>query len=118
MPSVAIVLVNWNGWRDSLECLESVMRLDYPGVRIIVCDNASTNNSMEQFEAWASGNLEVEPANAEMANYTRPSCAEPIECIFLDRSVAERATDDVDTTPKLTLIQTVDNLGFAGGNNV
>ena len=28
-PFVAIVSVNWNGWSDTLECLESVRRLDY-----------------------------------------------------------------------------------------
>src|SRR5438067_13404479 len=30
MPKVYIVILNWNNWRDTLECLESVYRLDYP----------------------------------------------------------------------------------------
>ena len=40
-PLVAISILNWNGWRDTLECLESVRRLDYPNYLAIVVDNGS-----------------------------------------------------------------------------
>ncbi len=40
MRRAYIILVNWNGWRDTLECLKSLMCLDYPDFRIVVCDNA------------------------------------------------------------------------------
>jgi GT2 family glycosyltransferase len=29
-PMVYLVILNWNGWQDTLECLESVFRQDYP----------------------------------------------------------------------------------------
>jgi len=35
-PTVAISILNWNGWQDTLECLESVRRLDYPNYLTIV----------------------------------------------------------------------------------
>jgi len=38
---VAIVILNWNGWPDTLECLESLNRLDYSNLDIILIDNAS-----------------------------------------------------------------------------
>jgi len=25
-PKVAIIILNWNGWKDTIECLESVFR--------------------------------------------------------------------------------------------
>ena len=45
---VATVLLNWNGWGNTLECLESVFRSDYPEYRVIVCDNGLADGSFEQ----------------------------------------------------------------------
>ena len=38
---VAIIILNWNGWADTLECLASLNRLDYNNFEIILIDNAS-----------------------------------------------------------------------------
>ncbi|GBD25140.1 N-acetylglucosaminyl-diphospho-decaprenol L-rhamnosyltransferase [bacterium HR30] len=40
-PKVAVVVVNWNGNEDTLQCVESLERVDYPNVEIIVVDNGS-----------------------------------------------------------------------------
>jgi GT2 family glycosyltransferase len=53
LPFVVIVSVNWNGWRDTLECLESVRRLDYPNYLMIVVDNASRDDSLARIREWA-----------------------------------------------------------------
>ncbi len=45
---VVSVVVNWNGWRDTLSCLESLVKQDYPGQQIVVVDNASTDDSVER----------------------------------------------------------------------
>jgi GT2 family glycosyltransferase len=45
---VAIVILNWNGWRDTLECLKSLERLETSNVQIIVVDNASEDDSVLQ----------------------------------------------------------------------
>ena len=52
MASAAIVLLNWNGWRDTLECLESVYQLDHDSFSVIVVDNASTDGSREHILSW------------------------------------------------------------------
>jgi GT2 family glycosyltransferase len=44
---VYIIILNWNGLNDTLECLESVYGLDYPSFDVIVVDNASSDNSPE-----------------------------------------------------------------------
>lgn len=41
-PNVAIVVVNWNCWPDTIECLESLAKLTYRSIDVIVVDNAST----------------------------------------------------------------------------
>jgi GT2 family glycosyltransferase len=40
-PKVYIILLNYNGWADTIECLESVLRNDYPNYQVIVVDNNS-----------------------------------------------------------------------------
>ena len=51
-PKVSIIILNWNGWKDTIECLESVFRIDYPNYQVIVLDNASTDGSVERIKAW------------------------------------------------------------------
>ena len=43
-PKVFIIILNWNGLQETLECLESVFRLNYPNFRVIVVDNGSTDD--------------------------------------------------------------------------
>ena len=45
-PFVTIIILNWNNWQDTLECLDSVSQLDYPNFKIIVFDNGSVNDSV------------------------------------------------------------------------
>lgn len=46
-PKVAIVVLNWNGKQDTLECLESIGKLDYPNYQTVVVDNGSTDDSVD-----------------------------------------------------------------------
>ncbi len=41
--SVAIILVNWNGYEFTRTCLESLRKVDFPDFRVILVDNASQN---------------------------------------------------------------------------
>jgi len=45
-PKVAIIVLSWNGWQDTVECLESLQKIDYPYYEIIVINNGSTDDSM------------------------------------------------------------------------
>ena len=47
---VSIIILNWNGKEDTIECLESLRKLDYPNYEIIVVDNGSTDGSCEIFK--------------------------------------------------------------------
>ena len=73
MPQVMVIVLNWNGLTDTLECLESLSRLDYPACELVVVDNGSTDGS---------------PAIIRVR------------------------------FPDVTLVETGENLGFTGGNNL
>ena len=47
LPKVIIIVLNWNGKKDTFECLQSLKHLDYPNYEIIVVDNASTDGSQK-----------------------------------------------------------------------
>ncbi|GFE61331.1 glycosyltransferase family 2 protein [Geobacter sp. AOG2] len=47
MPLVYIIIVNWNGLADTVECLESLRSIDYSNYRVVVVDNASSDNTVE-----------------------------------------------------------------------
>jgi GT2 family glycosyltransferase len=60
VPLVAVVVLNWNGWRDTVRCLQSLQQLAYPNYRIIVVDNGSTDDSVDQIRRVAPGAVIVQ----------------------------------------------------------
>lgn len=114
-----VLILNWNGWRDTLECLESVFRSDYPSFQVAVCDNGSLDGSMEQIRAWAEGELQAgAPEGHALRRLSFPPIPKPIPFAQYDRARAEAGGELGSVPPPLTLIQTGANLGFAAGNNV
>lgn len=75
---VYIILLNWNGCVDTIACLKSLSRLEGVAPRIVVCDNASIDDSWVRLQSYITQHPEQ----------------------------------------RISLIQTGENLGFAGGNNV
>lgn len=47
LSKVGIVILNWNGFEDTVECLASIVAIDYPNFEIIVVDNGSSDGSGE-----------------------------------------------------------------------
>jgi GT2 family glycosyltransferase len=114
-PKAYVLLLNWRGWSDTIECLESVFRQDYPRYQVVVCDNDSGDGSLERIAAWARGELDAEaPREHPLGPLSSPPVPKPISCVYLSREQADAGDGDAD----LVLIQTGANLGFAGGNNV
>jgi GT2 family glycosyltransferase len=50
-PLVHVVILNWNGWRDTVECVASVKQTNYPNFQIVVVDNASSDDSEDKIRA-------------------------------------------------------------------
>ena len=46
LPRVSIIILNWNNYSDTAECLDSLSKVDYPKVKVIVVDNGSTDDSL------------------------------------------------------------------------
>lgn len=46
LPLVYIIVLNWNGKADTMECLQSLEHIDYPNAKLLLVDNASTDDSV------------------------------------------------------------------------
>ena len=55
MPRVSAIVVNWNAREDTRECIESLIKSDYPGLDIILVDNASSDGSVQYLRSLFSG---------------------------------------------------------------
>ncbi len=52
MAKVSIIILNWNGKKDTMECLKSLRKLHYKNfnLEVIVVDNGSTDGSADDFK--------------------------------------------------------------------
>ena len=114
---VCIVILNWNGWSDSIECLESVFRMDFRDFQVVLCDNDSKDRSLDHIKAWADGELSCVPGGGVLREPTYP-VPKPIRYSEYRRKDIECLADATNEKAPLVLIQTGENRGFAGGNNI
>ncbi len=47
---VYIILLNWNGSEDTLECIDSLKSLDYQNFQVLLLDNGSSNSSLDHLK--------------------------------------------------------------------
>ena len=114
---VYVVLVNFNSWRDTVECLETLFRSDFPDFRVLVCDNGSSDCSLEQLASWAEGNSDYRPPAGGLSRLRGSGLERPVRYASYQREEAEAGGDPAEDAP-LVLVDCGGNLGFAGGNNV
>ena len=117
---VYIVLVNYNGWRDTIECLESLLKLEFPNFQVVVVDNCSPDGSFEHIVAWSQGGEAAQIKNPELRHLSAPFVAKPVQLAVFENQPAAIAEMNrlVNSTAKLVLIQAGANGGFSAGNNV
>lgn len=67
-PRVSCIILNWNGWRHTLECLSALRECTCQPLDIIVVDNASTDESVAKIRgAFPEITLLESPTNGGFA---------------------------------------------------
>lgn len=59
MPKVSIIILNWNGLKDTIECLESLKGITYSDYEVIVVDNGSKGNDADILENKYKGYIRL-----------------------------------------------------------
>ena len=115
-----VVILNYNGWEDTVECLESVLRSQHISYRIVVVDNNSVDSSVENILEWAKKSVEaavvvgLDPDNNEL--YVRSNVAGHGGVADVDQASA--TGNEGHLALPLVIIQARKNGGFAYGNNI
>lgn len=120
-PNVSIIILNWNGWKDTIECLESLYQINYPNYDVIVVDNDSKDYSVQKIKEYCKGKIKVE---SKFLNYNTDN--KPIHIMEYTRhelkmnciNKKEKYFSKLPSNRKLRLILNDRNYGFAEGNNI
>jgi GT2 family glycosyltransferase len=111
---VVILILNWNGGEDTIECLDSLINSKYEPFQIMIVDNGSDDNSLKIIRNYAQA-LEHPPQNF----LSVPPLTQPLRILELDEG-------DILTDPlylkqlcecKLIIMKNKENYGFCEGNN-
>lgn len=104
MKKIAIIILNWKGSDDTIDCLNSFHTQSTPeGVHLVAIDNASPDDSIKRILDWTEESgmptevLDHHAATDQLAPVGHP---------------------DLDGAPRLTLVRSDDNTGFCIANNL
>jgi len=97
---IYIILVNYNGYEDTIECLESLEELNYTDYQIIIVDNNSSDNSVELLSIF------LQKYNDSFVVYQKKE------------AVLGGKVEEKNLINPVVLIDAKENKGFAAGNNI
>ncbi|MBI5620958.1 glycosyltransferase family 2 protein [Candidatus Gottesmanbacteria bacterium] len=91
MPNIAVIIVNWNGKKDTLECLAS----------------------LRQVKSQSFGKAQDDPERSRMGQKSK------VKSIIVDNGSTDGSVPVIRKRfPEVEIVETGKNLGFTGGNNV
>ena len=101
----AVVILNWNGWSDTIDLLNSLEEVDYQSLSVVVIDNASSDESVERIEEWMR------------------QSQSPYRVLQTPKDLQEGALENIASKmgslgPGFNLVCSHTNLGFCRGNNL
>ncbi len=98
----SVLILNYNHWRDTQACVESVLSSDVRPRQVVVCDNGSSDGSLAHLVQWVD-HYGVRPLSRRLLTRTEAETGPAGE---------EHPAEDI------LLVDNGANLGYAGGNNV
>lgn len=106
-----IIIVTYNNFDDTLECLESILKNnnDY---QIIIVDNSESNDSYNKIKTWSLG--EINTIETQFNSMIYPLEKKPIDLI----SINEVNLLDKKIENKIILVKANQNQGFSAANNI
>lgn len=117
-PSVAIIVLNWNGYKDTIECLESIHQINYDNYNAIVVDNGSFDDSVHKIKEYCSGKIEIKSKFFEYDPENKPVNVFEYGEDELESDKDMNTIDQLPSNKKIILIKNKKNYGFALGNNI
>jgi len=106
MNNYYIVILNWNGWYDTKQCIQSILeKTPSNNYSIILVDNGSSDNEVFEIESYCNSKFKC--TISENKDYFLSSTIK-----LPDNFLCQKPQD------RILVIKNNENLGFAAGNNV
>ena len=130
---VYVIILNFNNWQDTIQCVLSVLNGSYADFQIVIIDNKSKNNSEKMILNWLNGDLDIAPDHILTKENELKIINGPLPYIIYDegKKINRNYKKELSVINKfnslnraftlknpILFIQTGFNLGFAGGNNI
>lgn len=96
----SVIILNYNGWKDTIACLESLNSYKKKGVKVILIDNGSTNESVYEIKKW----------NAQTNFFGKTSFVTQMDFLRSKKAIKKDSTN--------LFMLSEENHGFAKGNNL
>lgn len=116
---VAVVVLHYQNWQDTILCLESLLRLQAMPRRIVVVDNGSNNGSASLLRSWSKGALswrEATSPDLDQKPYLASLMTTPPPNPTPFLPLLEQIQGSLPGS-SLELLELQQNLGFGAGNN-
>ena len=109
---VYILLLNFNGWQDTIECLESIFDQNYNNYQVIIVDNNSTDHSVSKITEWTKSYTGKEKNNKYTVGYELFAVGNK------DNEIKFELLESNIFSKNLIIIKSNQNKGFSYGNNI
>lgn len=104
---IHIIIINYNGWEDSIECINSILKSTFKKFQITIVDNGSPNCSSERLLDYFES----------ISSFVKMQHIVFNEGSFKVHFDSNQKSDDEIKFNKILFIESKQNLGFAAGNN-
>lgn len=121
MSKIGIVILNYNGWEDTIECVESLSKQSFENYQIIIVDNNSTNNSFDKIKSWLNGDYIVDSVflNKKFERQNRNFIELNYDNkIGFNENITSNEKQKYFNNNEIVLINCDKNYGFSAGNNI
>jgi GT2 family glycosyltransferase len=116
-PQITIIILNWNGWIDTIECMESIFQISYPNFSIVLIDNGSTDESVKKIKEYCAGQIEIRSKFFEYDPNNKPFDVIVQTKDEIEQGITNKVSE-IRPDKKIILIVNDKNDGFAEGNNI
>ncbi len=108
-----IILVNHNGYLDTIECLESIFKQNAENIKVLLIDNSTSAVDLYELVEWSNGNRN-DYVNTDFPSIVLPPVFKPIDYVSINESDLLKKEYSND----LVIVETKKNKGFAAANNI
>ena len=107
MNPLAVIILNWNGWEDTVACMESILKSSLDDFLIILIDNGSDDGSVKKILNW----LKRDPHDLNSIHEIEENKYNNGVLPILTKVNQKKQRD-------LLFIKNKENMGYAVSNNI